>query len=73
MATNQPRIITVEEIELLSFLRQNVIRKICEEAEKQGRDRMDPRVIRAVVSYFNVGPAPHRVFHNLMHKLAHSF
>ncbi len=49
MAANQAHTITVEEVELLSFLRQNVIRKICEEAEKQGLDKTDPWVIWAVV------------------------
>ncbi len=73
MATNQARIITNTEIELLSFLRQNIIRKLLEEASVQQRDKRDPLVIAAVVAYFNLGPTPHSLFHNLVHQLAHSF
>ncbi len=61
------------QIELLSFLRQNIIRKLLEEANTQQRDKRDPLVIAAVVAYFNLGPAPHGLFHNLVHQLAHSF
>ncbi len=59
MAANVPRFITANEIELLSFLRQNVIRKLLEEAAKQNRNKRDPLVIAMVVEYFNLGPAPH--------------
>ena len=73
MAAAEARLITFEETELLSFLHQNVIRKLCEEAQKQGLPKTDPWVVQAVVLYFNIGPAPHGVFHNLVHRLAHSF
>ncbi len=73
MATNQVRMITTAEIELLSFLRQNIIRKLLEEVATQNRDKRDLQVIAAVVAYFNLGPAPHGLFHNLVHQLAHSF
>ncbi len=66
--------ITILEIELLSFLRQNIIRKLCEEEEEaQGRPRTDPQVITAIVACFNLGPTPHGLFNNLVHQLAHSF
>ncbi len=73
MAANVPRFITPNEIELLSFLRQNVIRKLLEEAARQNRNKRDPLVITAVVDYFNLGPAPHGLFHNTVHQIAHSF
>ncbi len=50
--------ITSDEIELLSFLRQNIIRKLYKEAAHQGRSKTDPWVIRAVVNHFNVGLTP---------------
>ncbi len=43
----------MEEIELLSFLRQNIVRRICVEAERQGLSKRDMRVVQAVVAYFN--------------------
>ncbi len=59
MAADQPNcFITPNEIELLSFLRQNIIRKLCEEAAHQGRPKTDPWVIHAVVEYFNMGLPP---------------
>ena len=74
MVTNQARWeITSDEIELLSFLCQNIIRKLCEEAARQGKDMTDPWVIQAVVQHFNVSPTPHGVFNNLVHSMAHSF
>ena len=73
MATVAGRAITFEEIELLSFLRQHIIRKLCKEAQRQGLPKTDPWVVRAVVAYFNGSPTPHGVFHNLVHRLAHSF
>ncbi len=72
MASNQ-WFITTNEIQLLSFLKQNIICKLCEEAAKQDKDKTDPWVIRTIVEYFNVGPTPHGVFNNLVHSLAHSF
>ncbi len=71
MALNQCYI-TANEIELLSFLKQNIIRKLCEEAAKQNKDKTDPWVIRAIVEHFNMGLTPHGVF-NLVHSLAHLF
>ena len=70
---NQTRLITSQEIELLTFLRQNIVRKLLEEVATQGRDKHDPQVIAAVVAYFNLGPAPHGQFNNTVHQLAHSF
>ncbi len=71
MAAAQNRPIIFEETEILSFLHQNIICKLCEEAQWQGLPKTDPRVVRAVVEYFNCGP--HGVFHNLVHQLAYSF
>ncbi len=73
MADAAAWVITSQEIKLLSFQRQNIVHKICEEAELQGRPWMDPHVIAAVVRYFNLGPAPHGVFNTLVHQLARSF
>ncbi len=50
MAANQLRFITTNEIELLSFLRQNIVRKLLEEAASQNRDKRDLQVIAAVVA-----------------------
>ncbi len=70
---NQARYITGQEIELLSFLHQNIIRKLLEEAHLQQRDKRDLQVVSAVVAYFNLGPVLHGIFHNLVHQIAHSF
>ncbi len=44
MATaGQPQAITSEKIELLSFLRQNIVRKLCEEAAHRGDFGLTPR------------------------------
>ncbi len=64
--------ISFEETELLSFLRQNIIRRLCEEAERQGLSERHPRVVQAVVAYFNHGPAPHHIFNRLVWQLAHT-
>ncbi len=72
MAVAGTRNISFEETELLSFLRQNVIRKICEESERQGLSKRHPRVIQAVMAYFNVGPVPHHIFNRLVWQLAHT-
>ncbi len=72
-APAQPRVITPEEVELISFLRQNIVHKLCQEAAEQGRARTDPRVIQAMVRYFNLGQTPHGVFDCLMWTIAHSF
>ncbi len=70
MAANT-QTITVEEIDLLSFLRQNVARKLEIEAVKQGRPKTHPRVVQAVVHYFNLGPAPNQTFDHLVWRIAH--
>ncbi len=72
MAAAEPCEITFEEIELLSFLRQNIIHHICEEAERQGLSKRDVRVVQAVVAYFNQGPAPHHIFNHFVWHLAHT-
>ncbi len=69
----QPRTITPEEIELLSFLRQNIVRQLCQEATRQGRPRTDPRVIEAVARHFNLGLTPHQVFNSVVQGIANSF
>ncbi len=63
--------ITVEEVDLLSFLRQNVARKLEIEAVRQGLPKMHPRVVQAVVCYFNLGPAPNQTFDCLVWRIAH--
>ncbi len=68
-----PRFITSNKIELLNFLKQNVIRKLLEEANRQHRSKTDLLVIATVVQYFNLGPAPHGLFYNTVHQIAHSF
>ncbi len=50
-----------------------MIRKLLEEAARQNRNKRDPLVIAAVVDYFNLGPAPHGLFYNTVHQIAHSF
>ena len=63
--------ITVEEIELLSFLRQNIQRKLILEARAQGLPKRDPRVVQAVVRYFSFGALPNHTFNRLVWRLAH--
>ncbi len=72
MATTQEQNITFEETELLSFLCQNIVRHLYEEAARQGLSERDPRVVQAVVAYFNWGPAPHQIFDRLVWQLAHT-
>ncbi len=67
MAAAAQRLITLEETELLSFLRQNIQRKLAEEAERQGLSR----VVQAVVRYFSLGPLPHNIINRLVWRLAH--
>ncbi len=55
MAAASEHLIPLEETELLSFLRQNIQRKLAEEAERQGLSKRDPRVVQAVVAYFQFG------------------
>ena len=73
MALAEPRTITLEETELLSFLRQNILRKLAEEAERQGLSERHPWVVQAVVAYFSLGPLPHNIFNRLVWRLAHEF
>ncbi len=70
MATND-QAITVEELDLLSFLRQNIARKLAIESVKQGLPQTYPRVVQAVVHYFNLGPAPNQHFDCLVWRIAH--
>ncbi len=56
MVAAQPRAITLDEIEILSFLKQNIIRKICEEAVKQGHPRSDPQVIQVLYIFTMTTP-----------------
>ncbi len=72
MAAAETCDITFEELELLSFLRQNVVRRICEEAERQGLSKRHPGVIQAVVACLNHGPVPHHIFNRLVWHLAHT-
>ncbi len=66
--TSQP--ITPEEIDLLSFLRQNIARKVAIEAHTQGLPKTHPRVIRAVIQHFNLGAASNRNFDRLVWRIA---
>ncbi len=72
MAANAPtsQAITAEEIDLLSFLRQNIVRKLEVEAAAQGLAKTHPRVIRAMITYFNLGPASNRNFDRLVWRIA---
>ncbi len=63
--------ITVEEVDLLSFLRQNMARKLEKEVVRQGLPRTHPRVVQAVVCYFNLGTAPNQNFDHLVWCIAH--
>ncbi len=65
--------ITPAEIELISILKQNIIRKLCEEASKQAKDKTHPDVIAAVISHFNLRLSLHGLLNNLVHQLAHLF
>ncbi len=71
MAAN-PCNITVEGIKILSFLRQNIVRKICEIAAQLGLPKTHPQVLQRVVQYFNLVPVPHQVFDRLIWRLAHT-
>ncbi len=70
MATNM-RTIIVQEIDLLLFLRQNIVRKLEIEAARQGLPKTHPRVVQAVIKYFNLGPAPNQNFDRLVWRIAH--
>ncbi len=64
MAAAAQHLITLEETELLLFLRQNIQRKLAEEAERQGL------LVQAVIRYFSLGPMPHNIFNRLVWRLA---
>ncbi len=72
MATGWMRPITFQEIELLSFLKQNMIRKICEVADQLNLPKTHPIVCQTVSAYFNLGATGHQVFDNLVWNLAHT-
>ena len=63
--------ITLEEINLLSFLHQNVVRKLEVEVAAQGLAETHPQVLRAVIQHFNLGPASNRNFNRLVWHIAH--
>ncbi len=65
--------VTVTDIEILSFLKQNIIWKICEVANRTRRDKTDLRVTTEVVAHFNLRPSPHNSFEALVVQLASSF
>ena len=70
MVSNQP--ITAVDLDLLSFLRQNIARKLAIEASAQGLGKTHPQVIRAVIAHFNLGPAPNRNFDQLVWRIANN-
>ena len=70
MATAGQRVITQQEEELLSFLKQNIMHKLIKISSQWGLAPMNPQVTQAVSRYFNVGPVPHQVFDNLVWQLA---
>ena len=60
-AEPQPHTITDKEVELLSFLRQNIVWKLCQESAKQGRHQTDPGSSRQWpgISTWARPPPPH--------------
>ncbi len=70
MAAAGQRLISVQEEELLSFLKQNIIRKICEVIAQLGLPHTHPVVCQTVSKHFNLGPALHQLFDNLVWQLA---
>ncbi len=65
------RPITPEELDILSFLRQNIARKLAIEAHHQGHPKTHPRVVQATMRYFNLGPTAHQNFDRLVWAVAH--
>ncbi len=65
------RTITREEIDILSFLHQNIARKLALEAHRQGRPKTHPGVVQATVAHFNLGPTSHQNFDRLVWAVAH--
>ncbi len=72
MATAGSRAITAQEIELISFIKQNIVRKLLELSSQWGLPVTNPQVTQAVSQYFNCGPAPHQIFDNLVWQIAQS-
>ncbi len=72
MAATEERLITFEETEILSFLWQNIIQKICEVAAALNLPKTHALVCQTVSKYFNLGPAPHQLFNNLVWRLVHT-
>ena len=70
MAAAGQWVITQQEEELLSFLKQNIIHKLIEFSSQWGLSPTNPQVTQAISRYFNIGPAPHQVFDNLVWQLA---
>ncbi len=70
MAANR-QYITVEEIDLLSFLKQIIARKLEFESVKLALPKTHPHVVQSVVRYFNLGPAPNQNFDRLVWRIAH--
>ena len=61
---------TAVEIDLLSFLRQNITCKLAIEVTAQGLEKKYSWVIRAVIAHFNLGPAANRNFDHLVWRIA---
>ncbi len=72
MATAGSRVITAQEIELISFIKQNIVRKLLELSSQWGLPVTNPKVTQAVSQYFNCGLAPHQIFDNLVWQIAQS-
>ncbi len=72
MVTGQANVaqLSQEERDILSFLRQNVARKLALEAHTQGLPQTHPRVLRAVIAHFNLGPTLHQGFNRLVWAVA---
>ncbi len=70
MAAARQHVITQQEEELLSFLKQNIIHKLIEISSQWGLVPTNPQVTQAVSCYLNVGPVPYQVFDNLVWQLA---
>ena len=58
--------ISLTEVELLSFLYRNIVKKLCEESAQTRLLHTNIRVITAICAYFNLGPSLHQVFENLV-------
>ncbi len=63
--------ITQEELNILSFVRQNIAQKLAIEAHQQGQPKTHPQVVQATVQYFNLGLTSHQNFDRLVWAVAH--